>query len=69
LTIVWNPSGFYVISVIPTGIKFNTGHYITDVLFPLAEWHKIHVGRTDQKLILPADNVRPDTATKSLDFL
>jgi diaminopimelate epimerase len=28
LTIVWNPSGFHLISVLPKEIKFDTSHYV-----------------------------------------
>jgi hypothetical protein len=59
LRIVWNPNVFRVISVLSEVVSFNTDHYITDVLIPLAEWCKIQVGRTDQKLIVHADNARP----------
>jgi hypothetical protein len=47
----------------------NSTPAITDVLFPLAEWYKTHVGETDQNLIVPANTARLHTAAKSLDFL
>jgi hypothetical protein len=69
LTIIWNPNGFRVTNVLSTGIRFNTGHYITDLLIALAEWPKTQVGRTDRKLIVRADNAHPYFAKMSLDFL
>jgi hypothetical protein len=30
LTIVWNPSGFLLVNVLPMGHKFNSDYYITD---------------------------------------
>jgi hypothetical protein len=40
LTIVWNPNGFHLINVLSKAIKFNTSHYVTDILVPLLEWRK-----------------------------
>jgi hypothetical protein len=37
LTIVWNPSGFHLISALPNGCKFNASHYVTNILGPLAD--------------------------------
>jgi transposase InsO family protein len=69
LTIAWNANDFHAINVLSNGIAFNTDHYITDVLIPLAEGRKTQVERTDRKVIVHADSARPYTAEMTLDFL
>jgi hypothetical protein len=32
ITIVWNPSGFHLIKLLPKGFKFNASYYVTQVL-------------------------------------
>jgi hypothetical protein len=69
LTIVWNPSGFHLINVLPKGLKFNASFYITQILGPLSDWRRTQVGRTNRKLWVHADNARPHTATVTLQFM
>jgi hypothetical protein len=38
VTIVWDPTGFRVISVLPKGCKFNSDSYQSEMLKPLSEW-------------------------------
>jgi hypothetical protein len=37
LTIVWNPCGFHLITVLEDGRKFNAGYYIAEILEPLSQ--------------------------------
>jgi hypothetical protein len=71
LTIVWNPSGFHLINVLPKGFKFkfNASFYVTLILGPLSDWRRTQVGRTNRKLWVHADNARPHAATVTLKFM
>jgi hypothetical protein len=69
LTIVWNPSGFHLINVLPKGFKFNAIFYVTQILGQLSDWRRTQVGRTNRKLWVDADNARPHTATMTLQFM
>jgi histone-lysine N-methyltransferase SETMAR len=69
LTIVWNPSGFHLINVLPKGFKFNASFYVTQILGRLSDWRRTQVERTNRKLWVYADNARPHTATVALQFM
>jgi hypothetical protein len=69
LTIVWNPSGFHLINVLPKRFKFNASFYVTQILGSLSDWRRTQVGRTNRKLWIHADNARPHTATVTLQFM
>jgi hypothetical protein len=69
LTIVWNPTGFHLINVFPQGIKFNTSHYVTDILVLLLEWRNTQISGSDRKFIVHADDARPHTARVTLKCL
>jgi hypothetical protein len=38
LSIVWDPTGFAVVTALESGCKFNAGSYVSKVLTPLSEW-------------------------------
>jgi hypothetical protein len=38
VTIVWNPTGFYLTVALPKGMKSNVDYYISHAVDPLAEW-------------------------------
>jgi histone-lysine N-methyltransferase SETMAR len=63
LTIVWNPSGFHLIRVLPSGCKFNCNYCRREILESLSEWRCEQAGGADRKLIVHADNARPHTHT------
>jgi hypothetical protein len=69
LTIVWNPSGFYLINVLSKKLKFNTSFYVTQILGRVSDWRRTQVGRTNRKLWVHVDNARPHTATVTLQFM
>jgi hypothetical protein len=69
LTIVWNPSGFHVIRVLPKGFKFNATYYTIQILGPLSDWRRIHIGRANRKLLVHSDNEPPHIAKLTLEFL
>jgi hypothetical protein len=65
VTIVWNPSGFHLISILPNGCKFNNNYYRREILEPLSEWRCAQASDTNRnrKLIVHADNAGPHTYT------
>jgi histone-lysine N-methyltransferase SETMAR len=69
LTIVWNPSGFHLINILAKGCTFNSTHYITEILSPLADWRLTEAGGCKRKLIVHADNARPHVARQTIGFL
>jgi hypothetical protein len=36
-TIIWNPTGFYVVDRLPNDIKMNSADFVTNILPPLEE--------------------------------
>jgi transposase len=69
ITMVWNPSGFHLIIVLPKGFKFNARYYVIQILGPLSAWRGTKIGRANRKLIVHANNARPHTAIVVLDFM
>jgi hypothetical protein len=49
LTIVWNLRGFHLIKVLEKGRKFNTGHYVAEILEPLSQWRSIEAAGDERK--------------------
>jgi hypothetical protein len=69
VTIVWNPSGFQVVKILPKWSKFNAQYYTNNILVAIPDWRRLS-GRTQQsKLWLDADNAPPHTATVSTDYI
>jgi hypothetical protein len=68
VTIVWNPTGFYLIVRLQKGMKFNTDYYISEILTPLVQWQANQIGSTDRRLIAYANNARLHTAKKVTGF-
>jgi hypothetical protein len=68
LTIVWNLRGFHFISVLEKERKFNTMHYVTEIVSLLFEWRASDASESNRKLIVFADNARPHTARLSVEF-
>jgi hypothetical protein len=68
VTIAWNPDGFYLIRLLPKGMKFNSTYYIHGILPPLLDWYKARCGVAQQNLVIQADNARPHTAKVVSDF-
>jgi histone-lysine N-methyltransferase SETMAR len=69
LTIVWNPSGFHLINVLPNGCKFNASHFVTNIRGPVVDWRIVQVRGSNRKLIIHAHNSRPHLATMTQRFL
>jgi hypothetical protein len=69
LTIVWNSVGFYLVDSLSRQAKLKMDHYVTNILSQFAIWREIQVRKTDRKLIIHSDDVRPHTARRTLEFL
>jgi histone-lysine N-methyltransferase SETMAR len=68
LTIVWNPRQFHLINVLPKGCKFNSSHYITEILSPLSEWRSADPHGRIRKLIVHANNAPPHVSRQTIDY-
>jgi hypothetical protein len=44
VTIVWNPTGFHGIRVLPSECKFNSSYYQNEILGQLSEWRSEQAG-------------------------
>jgi histone-lysine N-methyltransferase SETMAR len=66
--IIWNPRGLHLIKVLGKGRKFNPGYYIAEILESLSEWRSIEVAGNEQKLLVHADNARPNIAKLSTQY-
>jgi hypothetical protein len=66
LTIVWNPHGFHLIKILEKACKFNTGHYIAEILEPLSQWRSIEAACNERKLLVHEANARPHTSKLSI---
>jgi hypothetical protein len=69
LTIVWDPTGFAVVTALENWCKFNAGYYVSEVLTPLSEWWRERGSRNFGELIVHADHARPHKATMSQQFM
>jgi histone-lysine N-methyltransferase SETMAR len=69
LTIVWNAGGFHLVNILSNGFKFNASYSVTQTLDPRSKWRITQIGRINRKLIVHADNTRPDTAKMTSQFM
>jgi hypothetical protein len=61
LTILWNPHGFHVVKILPTGCKWTSPDSV-DRRFP--EICALHIAGGQRKLVVHADNARPHVSTR-----
>jgi hypothetical protein len=69
VTIAWNPNGFHLIHLLPSGCKFNSSYYRREILELDSEWGREQIGDAGRKLIVHADNARSHTAAASQEFM
>jgi hypothetical protein len=69
VTIVWNPSGFHVVKALPKWSKFNAQYYTNTMRVAISDWKRLSWRTQESKLLLQADNCRPDTAKVSTDYI
>jgi hypothetical protein len=58
VTIVWNPNGFHLIHILPSGGKFNRCYHRREIFESLSEGRREQAGGADRKLIVHAENAR-----------
>jgi hypothetical protein len=69
ITIVWNPSGFCIVTALPKGLKFNACYDTREILQEIKNWREQQGVGDDRILSVHSDNARPHTAKLSMDFL
>jgi hypothetical protein len=65
VTFIWNPRGFHLIDVLPSGCKFNSSYHRREIFEPFSEQRREQTGGAGRKLIVHADNPSPHTAAAS----
>jgi hypothetical protein len=59
-TIIWNPSGFYVINILPNDTKMNSAYFVTNIFIPFIPLEQaiFHRGRAlhQKRLVVHLDN-------------
>jgi hypothetical protein len=58
-----------LVNILPKGFKFNASHCVTQILDPLSKWRRTEIRRINRKLIVHADNTRPNTAKMTSQFM
>jgi hypothetical protein len=66
LAVVWNPHGFHLVSFLPKGQKWTSQYYIDHIL---PEICALRDARDRLKLVVHADNARPQVAKKVKQYL
>jgi hypothetical protein len=69
LAILWNPHGFHVLTMLPTGASFNAARFIDQNLVPLVA--KFFLRRRipgERKLVLHIDNAPAHNAKMTQNF-
>jgi hypothetical protein len=66
LTVLWNPHGFHLVSLMSKGQKWTSQHYIDHIL---PEICALRDARDRQKLVVYADNARPHLAKRVKRYL
>jgi histone-lysine N-methyltransferase SETMAR len=66
LTVVWNPHGFHLVNGLPKGQK-GTGQDYIDHILP--EIGALRVARDRRKLVVHADNAKPQVAKRVKQYL
>jgi histone-lysine N-methyltransferase SETMAR len=69
LTIIWNLRQFHLMNDLLKWCKFNSSHYITEILSPLSEWRSADAHGRTRKLMVHIDNARPHVSRQTIDYL
>jgi hypothetical protein len=69
LMVMWTPTGFHVLKVLPKGRKFNVQYYINDIMVAISDWRRQTGGTRPNTLWVHSDNARPHTAKMSKDYV
>jgi hypothetical protein len=69
LTVLWNPHGFHVLTMLPAGASFNAAWFIDQNLVPLvAKFFPRGRGPGERKLVLHIDNAPAHNAKMTQNF-
>jgi hypothetical protein len=69
-TIMWNPSGLYVIDRLPNDTKINSDYFVTNILIPFEQAICTRGMALHQKqLVVHLDNCSVHTSQASIDWL
>jgi hypothetical protein len=66
IIIVWNPSRFHLIRVLPSGRKFNKSDHRKEVFAPFSEWRREQASGAGRKLTVHVENARPHIHSGSI---
>jgi hypothetical protein len=66
LTVVWNPYGFHLVSLLPKGQKWTSQCYIDQILPEICALRDV---RDRRKLVVHADDTRPHVAKRVKQYL
>jgi hypothetical protein len=66
LTVVWNPLGFHLVSLLPKGQNWTSQYYIDHILPKICA---LPDARDRRKLVVHADNARPHVAERVKQYL
>jgi hypothetical protein len=62
VTVIWNPIGFHIVKLSPTGDICNNLYYIGKIQQDIISWWQIQRKQTGLRLIIYSDNTHPHTA-------
>jgi hypothetical protein len=66
---MWNRRDFHLINILENGRKFSVMPLLTEISSPLSELSAFGAPKSDRKFIVHADNTRPHTARRLINFL
>jgi hypothetical protein len=69
IMMVWNPSGFHVVTTLSKGLKFNADDDTREIHQEIKNWREQQGVDRARKLSVHADHARPHTAKLSMDFV
>jgi hypothetical protein len=69
ITVVWNSSGFYVMTALPKGLKVDIGYYTREILQEIEKWREQQGVGSGRKLSFHMDDARSHSTKLSMYFL
>jgi hypothetical protein len=69
-TIIWNPTGFYVIDRFPNDTKMNSDYFVTNILISLEQMiFPCRRAPHEKRLVVSVDNCSVHTSRGSIEWL
>jgi histone-lysine N-methyltransferase SETMAR len=69
VTVVWNPSSFHVMKLLPNGSMFDIFYYTTEILQDIVICQQAQPEQTGLRLVIHSDDECPHTATVTLQSI